>query len=259
MARMTETEAPSWLPFVFFAIPAAIFAVVMVWAVRSRRARSRSRRGEASRPGPDSVAQGSGSAIRDPAAINAEGIEQALAIGDAPSGRPGEPLAATAARLGLRSRISTATHLLEAHFAYGERHGRQVFARIGPDEKIAGGSVMTSNKHVRVLCVVRVAAPELLLAERDGRLQGDPSTPPEVAAVLDGLSASELWRHVHVRGGPDGIVFSRPALDDATGRAWLDGLWLLERIADKLRLPPLEPDRLGPSWTVPYGLGREVP
>ena len=37
---------------------------------------------------------------------------------------------------------------------------------------------------------------------------------------------------------------------------WLYDLWLVERIADSLNAPALEPARLGRSYVVPYGLGK---
>ena len=50
---------------------------------------------------------------------------------------------------------------------------------------------------------------------------------------------------------------ARAAIDGTAG-SWVYDLWLCERIAEALGLPPLKPARIGPAWKVPYGLGKSL-
>jgi hypothetical protein len=160
--------------------------------------------------------------------------------------------------LGLRSRMSSATELLEPHVFWGERGGRQVHVRLGPDEKIAGGTTMLSNRHVRLITVVRAELPEARIVAHDGTLRDEGRGSAEIAGLLAGIGSSpDAWDGVRVVCGPDGAVASRPAVTDAI-HGWLYDLWLCERLADGLAAPALPPVDVGPGWTIPYGLGRRL-
>ena len=157
--------------------------------------------------------------------------------------------------LGLKSRISTATQFLEPHVFWGTRAGRQVFIRLGPDEKLAGGTVMFSNRHVRHITVLRVGAPPFQIEAEGGALRASDESPPEIRGLIRGLTPDPTtWSDTSVTGGPDGIVAARSFFDGVENN-WVYDLWLCERIAQLLRLSPLPPKRIGPAWKVPYGLG----
>jgi hypothetical protein len=158
--------------------------------------------------------------------------------------------------LGLRSRIADNTSVMEPHVFWGERAGRQVLVRVGPDEKLEGSTTMFSNRHLRAISVVRVGVPEFELRGEDGRLRVEGEAPGKVTDLVGELSPSpEVWRDLLVRGGPEGIVATRPSFADVLN-LWLYDLWLAERIADRLDAPALPAARIGPAWKVPYGLGR---
>jgi hypothetical protein len=160
--------------------------------------------------------------------------------------------------LGLRSRMSAASAVLEPHVYWGTREDRQVLVRIGPDEKIEGGTTMFSNRHIRSITVVRVDAPRFDVVSDGGALRASKDSPPEIRALADRLAADRAtWSDVTVAGGPKGIVAARSAIDGTTG-TWVYDLWLCEHIADSLDLAPLRPARVGPRWRVPYGLGKSL-
>lgn len=213
--------APGWLPILFIALPVSIMLTVGAWAVRQRRQWRRSMRGQA-------------------------GIEPLLkALGARPEDGA------------LQFRESSSSEVLEPHLRWGRLRGRQVFVRMGPDEKVEGDSMMPmSTKHLRTITVLRVAAPAFAAGVRDGAwaLTGDP--PAALRDLLAGVEADEAtWEDVDVFGGPEGIVVCRNRMA-LVGEEWAYDLWLAERIADALGLEPLPGARIGPSWTVPYGLGR---
>ena len=160
--------------------------------------------------------------------------------------------------LGLKSRMSAASEVLEPHVHWGTREGRQVFIRMGPDEKIEGGTTMLSNRHIRSITVLRVDAPPFDVRSDDGALRVSDGSPPEIRGVVGRLAPDEeTWNDVRIAGGPRGIVAARSAIDGTTG-SWVYDLWLCEHIAHALDLPPLKPARIGPAWKVPYGLGRSL-
>jgi hypothetical protein len=209
--------------------------------------------------GEGAVALGSSATISDGATYSVEGLRKALAIkpedhGPTDSEPHDEGWAGT--MLGLRSKISYATEVLEPHVYWGERTLGQVFVRVGPDEEIEGGTMLGSNRHIRQISVLRVAAPEFKLDIVDGL----PAVVEGSAAGIERLIArmsptAEIWQDAAAQGGPEGIVISRGAI--TSPEFWNYDLWLLEAIARELRLPALPDARIGPAWKVPYGLGRK--
>ena len=256
-----EQAAPGWVPAVALAIPVIIMLLVLVPALRRRGRASAARRAQATRRAEAATPLGSAGTIEDPSAYSTGALLKALAVRPEDHGpKDGLPhdegWAGT--MLGLKSRMSSATNVLEPHVYWGTRDGRQVFIRVGPDEKIEGGTTMLSNKHVRAITVLRVASSPFHLESQGGALLPFRGSPPEVSAVVGRLGASrETWSDTRITGGGDGIVATRGALDGLEN-SWVYDLWLCERIAQDLRLPPLPPARVGPAWKVPYGLGRSL-
>ena len=112
--------------------------------------------------------------------------------------------------------MSAASEVLEPHVHWGTREGRQVFIRMGPDEKLEGGTTMLSNRHIRSITVLRVGAPAFDLASDDGALRAFDDTPAEIRAVVDRLAPDPAtWSDVRIAGGPR--ASSRPAAR-STGR-----------------------------------------
>lgn len=254
-----NAPAPSWVPLAAFAIPVVIVAAVLIPALR---ARSRNKAGvRASRSGvsEESTALGSSTGIGDGAAYSVEALRKALAAkpedhGPAEGDPHDEGWAGT--MLGLRSKISTSVTVLEPHLYWGERPLGQVFIRLGPDEKIAGGTVLGSNRHIRQISVLRVDSPEFkadVVGGLPGVVEGSAAGLERVAARMTANDA--IWQDLALQGGPEGIVASRGAL--TAPEFWIYDLWLLEAIGRELRLPPLKAARIGPSWKIPYGLGRK--
>src|SRR5207249_3181100 len=130
---------------------------------------------QAQRRAPESTRLGSAARIDDPAEYSVDALLKALAVrpedhGPTAEGMPhDEGWAGT--MLGLRSRMSAASSVLEPHVYWGTREGRQVFIRVGPDEKIEGGTTMLSNRHVRSITVLRVAAPTFDVESEGGVLR----------------------------------------------------------------------------------------
>ena len=233
-----EQAAPGWLPYVFLAIPVVIMLLLARWAIRTR---AHSRRGRSAEP-------------------RLEAILHELAVAPENHGpRDGMPHDEgwMGTMLGLRSKISASTNVLEPHVFWGERHGRQVFVRVGPDERIEGGTTMFSNRHVRDITVVRCATPPFVgeFTPDGWRLTADaPDGAHAVIAPLENDAA--LWDDVVIAGGRAGLVASRHGAP-GTWFPWVADLWLLERLADAIGTP-LPKARVGPSWKVPYELGRKL-
>ena len=138
--------------------------------------------------------------------------------------------------LGLKARPSPASEVMEPNVYYGERQGRQVFVREGADEKIAGGTTMLSNKHVRQITVLRVESPVFELAAPDGRVVAIAGADPKLEGVLASLSQNEaVWSDMRAYAGAEGIVLHRPVI--TSPGFWIYDLWLAERIATALKLP----------------------
>lgn len=260
LAMDPNAEAPNWIPIVAFAIPVAIVLAVLIPALRKRKGYKRARSHERDARQESNTALGSAAAIDDPSGYSTDALIKAMALREADFGDPeGEgPFNEGWAgdMLGLKSRMATASQVMEASIFYGERAGRQVFVRVGPDEKIAGGTTLMSNRHVRQITVLRVAAPRFTLAVTGGRPAAVEGGTPELDGLLGALGESEaVWADLRASAGPEGIVLHRPVIT-APG-FWIYDLWLAERIAQRLALQPLPPKRIGPAWKVPYGLGRD--
>ena len=260
LAAAQEEAVPGWVIAVAFAVPGVIMLLVVRWAVKGRARQGRHRRAEGRRRGGEALARGSAHGIPDGGEYTGEALLRALSIkpedhGPDDHGNPHDEGWA-GAMLGLRARVSSSTDLLEPHLYYGPRAAGQVFVRIGPDEKIEGGSEFYSERHMRSITVLRVAAPEFELAARSGRPAPAGEAPATLTRMLEGLgSHPDIWDEVEVTAGPQGIVASRPSGSREFG-GWIHDLWLLERMATVLELQPLRNARLGPAWKVPYGLGR---
>jgi hypothetical protein len=262
MPVLAEQAAPGWVPVVAFAVPVLIVGAVLIPALRLRRRARVGRRAQAQRRAADTTELGSAERIDDPTAYSIDALLKALAVrpedhGPTADGMPHDE-GWQGTMLGLKSRMSDASQVLEPHVYWGTRDGRQVFIRVGPDEKIEGGTTMLSNRHVRNITVLRVDAPVFDLASDGGALRASESTPAEIRAVADRLSPDlATWTDARIAGGPKGIVAARSAIDGTTG-SWVYDLWLCERIAQSLGLAPLKPARIGPSWKVPYGFGKSL-
>lgn len=246
-----EEAAPSWLPIVFLAIPLVIVGGVLL-AFRGTQRRSKADKHQQQRGRKSAeVAIGSSSSVDDATKLTADAALKVLAVVPESDvydeGEAGK-------MLGLKAKISQSVHVLEPNVYWGERGGRQVFVRVGPDEKIENGTTMGSNRHVRQITVLRVAAPQFTL---DDWLEITDGETPELVGVLASIDhRSAVWDGFYGCGGPDGIVLTRSA---ATGpNYWAYDLWLAERIAERLSLPSLAPQKIGPSWKVPYELGRRL-
>ena len=245
-----EEAAPAWLPIVFLAIPVVIVGgVLMAFAGTRRRAKADKQQRRSGRQAAE-VALGSAASIDDATQLAPEAMLKALAVvpesDEYDEGEAGK-------MLGLQARISQSVHVLEPHVYWGERDGRQVFIRVGPDEKTENGTTMGTNRHSRQITVLRVASPEFTLDDWLKFVHGET---PELAGALASVDKrSSIWDGSYAHGGAEGIVLTRSAV---TGPGyWAYDLWLAERIARMLDLPALAPEKIGPSWTVPYELGRK--
>ena len=261
MIVAAEQAAPAWIPVVAFAIPVLIVGAVLVPALRLRRRAREGRRAQQRRQSAATTELGSAAAIDDPAPYTIEAILNALAVKPEDHG-PTEDAPHdegwTGSMLGLRAQTSAASEVLEPHLYWGTREGRQVFIRVGPDEKIAGRTTLFSNRHNRCITVLRVAAPAFDVVSDGGALRVSGEGPAEIHGLIAGLSRDRAtWSDVRIAGGPQGVVAARSAIDGTTG-SWPYDLWLLERIARTLDLEPLEPARIGPRWKVPYGFGKSL-
>jgi len=258
-----EQAVPGWVIAAAFAVPGVIMLLVLRWALRGRARHGRHKRAEGRRRGGDALTRGSAAGIPDGGEYKNEALLRALSIkaeahGPDEHGNPhDEGWAGT--MLGLRSKISSATDLLEPHLYWGPRAAGQVFVRMGPDEKIEGGSELYSERHLRSITVLRVDAPEFELDGSSGRPRpvGD-DAPAPLRRALDPIGTNpDLWDRLLVVGGPKGIVATRPSGGSEFG-GWVYDLWLLERLAGVMALEPLDSARVGPAWKVPYGLGRST-
>ncbi|HEX6712650.1 MAG TPA: hypothetical protein VF066_04665 [Thermoleophilaceae bacterium] len=259
MAIAAEEAAPAWVIVIAFAVPVVIMLLVIPPALRRRAHMTRARAAERERLPEDEIDVGSAGVIGDPSDYSTTALLKALAVRPADYGEEesyDEGWAGT--MLGLKSRISSSTTVLEPHVFWGVRGFGQVFIRLGPDEKIEGGTTMLSNKHVRAITVLRVDSPPFQLHSDDGTMRVDGPAPAEVESLIARLTTSQTtWSDARVTGGPDGIVASRDAVDGIEA-SWAYDLWLLEQIAERLALVPLRDARIGPAWKVPYGLGKSL-
>jgi hypothetical protein len=251
-----EQAAPSWLPIVFLAVPIALMASLLLWGVRLRLRSGAARRAHERRR---DVPPPADPAAIDPSDYSTDALLDALApVGTGDNGDEHYDEGWAGAILGLRAQVSAATEVLEPHVYWGERAGRQVFIRVGPDEKLEGGTTMFSNRHVRSITVVRVDAPSFSITSERGALRASPESPPAVHDLVGALAPDRAtWSDMTLTAGPRGLVATRPVAGEVEN-SWVYDLWLCERIAHVLSLPPLPPARVGPPWKVPYGLGRAL-
>lgn len=257
-----EQAVPGWVIAAAFAVPAVIMVLVLRWALRGRARYGRHRRAEGARRGGNALDRGSAARIPDGGEYKNEALLRALSIkpedhGPDDQGNPhDEGWAGT--MLGLRSKISSSTDLLEPHLYWGPRAGGQVFVRIGPDEEIEGGSELYSERHLRSITALRVDAPEFELEGASGRPRAVGESPAQLLRALDQIGSNpDLWDRLLVIGGPQGVVATRPSGGSEFG-GWVYDLWLLERLAAVMELDALPNARVGPAWKVPYGLGRSA-
>jgi hypothetical protein len=247
------------VPVVALAIPVVIMLLVAVPAFRKRARVKRAQAAQLDRLPEDAVDIGSAGAISDPSDYSTTALLKAMAVKPADYGATDDmPYNEGWAgdMLGLKSRISDSTNVLEPHVFWGVRGLGQVFIRLGPDEKIEGGTTMLSNRHIRQITVLRVDAPSFRIYAEDGTLRLLDAAPAEVEQLVTSLPTSvPTWGDSRIVAGPEGIVASRDAIDGLEN-SWVYDLWLVERIAERLGLPPLRDARIGPAWKVPYGLGR---
>lgn len=259
IALAQNEPAPTWIPVVAFAIPVVIVLAVLIPALRNRARHKAGQRAQRGGVKEESVALGSAASISDGATYSVDALRKALSVAPEDHG-PADGMPHNegweGAMLGLRSKIGSSVTVLEPNLHYGERAQGQVFVRVGPDEKIEGGTTMGTNRHIRQITVLRVATPECKLDVVDGLPQVVEGTLPGFERVISRMSTNEaIWQDVAFQGGPEGIVANRSAI--TTPGFWIYDLWLLEATARELKLPALSDARLGPAWKIPYGLGRK--
>lgn len=251
--------APTWIPIVAFAVPTIIVLAVLIPALRGRRRSKQARAAQETGIQPATVALGSASSISDGGAYSTEALRRALSIAEEDWGPVGDlphNEGAAGEALGLKTKINTSTELLDPNLMWGTREYGQVFIRIGPDEKIEGGTELYSNRHIRQLTTLRVQSPEFVMAERGGRPAVVEGSAPGVAEVLSQIQPNAaVWEGFTAKGGPEGIVSSRQLVSEPD--FWVYDLWLLEAIARGAEFPALDETRIGPAWIIPYGVGRK--
>jgi hypothetical protein len=232
-----------------FPLVVAVFVVVMI------RLQARSIRDHPLNNPVPGVGLGSASQITDAGSVGWPSLLDALSTVRDDSGRDDRdgPENAVAETLGLQAPMVVGR--FQPSLIYGMRHGRQVFIRLGIDETYRSG--MTS-RHLRQITVLRVGVSRFELLGEGGVLRAAPGAPDALIAVVESLGPSpDVWDGLRVVGGPEGLVATRPVPRRVRVQfQWLYDLWLVERIADSLSAPALEPSRLGRSYVVPYGLGK---
>jgi hypothetical protein len=114
----------------------------------------------------------------------------------------------------------------------------------GSDPRVRGASVMAGRRHGRDVHVslgaehvTRVAAdvPPFAVTVDGDRPRAGADAPSEIAAALEPLGSSGVWKKLRgIEGGSDGIV-ARRGVDAENG--WMWDLWLCERLAEELTQP----------------------
>lgn len=258
-ARYSE-PTPTWIPIVAFAVPALIVLAVLIPALRGRRRHKKGRSAQKRGVQASTVALGSARTVSDGGDYSVDALLRALAVAEEDWGpKDGEPHneGAGGEALGLKTKIDSSTEVLNPNLMWGERDQGQVFIRVGPDEKIEGGTELYSNRHIRQITTLRVNAPEFLLADRGGKPAVVGGSAPQIDGVLQRIKPNEgIWEGFTCKGGPEGIVCSRPV--HTQPGFWVYDLWLLETIAREAKLPALDEARIGPAWKIPYGAGRKA-
>lgn len=251
--------APTWIPIVAFAVPVVIVLAVLIPALRGRRRYKKAQGAQKRGVQASTVALGSAKSIGDGGTYSTEALHRALSIAEEDWGPVGDlphNEGAGGEALGLRTKINTSSELLDPNLMWGERGFGQVFIRIGPDEKIEGGTELHSNRHIRQITTLRVDAPEFVMAERDGKPAVIEGSAPGIDEVFLRIQSNAgIWEGFTAKAGPEGIVCSRQVVSEPG--FWIYDLWLLERIAQDLKYPALGEARIGPAWKIPYGVGRK--
>jgi hypothetical protein len=214
---------------VLLIIPIGIMVAVLAWALPARRKYKVALKSPL-QDAKGSVAIGSAAAISDPGRVPWRDLLDALAV--QPEGPYHEGWMGT--MLGLQTKWSTSSTVLEPHRMWGVRHGHNVQIQLGPDEKVEGGTELYSNKHIRAIIDIEAVLPPFEVTGENGRLSAHGDVPPAVTEVLRGLQSSpEVWQKLTVTAGPTGIRSSRPSVGDVLN-CWLYDLWLCERLAAAL-------------------------
>ncbi len=259
LAFSREGTVPQWAVLLILAVPVVIMAFLLIRGIRLRARQEQIRAGRLARR-VDGIPLGSADRIADGGQVPWQNLLEALAVRPEDHGPAGgmphdEGWAGT--MLGLKSRMSSGTGPSEPHVYWGERHGRQVLIRLGADEKLEGG-MLTTNRRLIEVTLVRAQFPPFALRGHGGSVEpadGTGPLPGTVAAVIVSLEpAPDVWRKLQIVAGPEGIVAQRPQLDDFVS-GWIYDLWLLERLATAAGAPPLDRRRIGPAFTIPYGMG----
>lgn len=257
MRLLADQPAPAWVPFVILLVPITIMALLLrrsgrFW-IRARQVK----RTDARRHGPQEVAVGSAEQIADPGGYTSAALLQALAVkpeydGPLADGTPFDD-AYYATMLGLRARLVSGGESTPTPSVYwGNRPHGQVFVRSGPDESFFA----MTDRHYRHITALRVDAPTFEISSQEGVLCVSDEAPAGVSELVGGLAPDPvIWHEVSVVAGAEGIVCSRPSTD-ALSLGWVYDLWLSERIAQQLGLTPLRHVRLGPTWKLPYRMGK---
>ena len=260
MTVIADQAAPAWIPIVLLMIPIVIMAVLLRSSFRWHRRRRAGRRAWTARRNADATDLGSAASISDPSAYTSDALLKALAIAPENHGPTADGLPWDegwfATMLGLKSKMSDSVSVLEPHVLWGARDRGQVFIRLGPDEKIEHDSGVITNRHFRNITVLRVAAPAFQVRAEHGSLLMSDDGPADVRGLVQSLRPDFVtWSDVRIAGGPEGIVAARTGFEPVQN-TWVYDLWLCERIAGVLQLPPLEAAPIVPGWKVPYGLGK---
>ncbi len=230
-----------------------IGAILAVFFTRTHRDQMKfvnsRREGAAARPDPV-LARSSAGEVADAGPYDWSSVLQALAVpsGEEVPDRTGEDIYGS--ELGLRTIIVTGgAHQPDVMF--GSRLGRGMEIRLGRDEKIA--TFDTTTRHLREITIVGAHCPSFALRGRDARLIPEADAPPQALEVLSALAPAEIWNGIRVVAGEDGLVANRPMSSSAYG--WVYDLWLLERLADRLKAAPRAAPKPWPHSRVPYGMG----
>jgi len=198
---------------IILVIPIGIMAAVLAWAIPMRRKYKRALHSPLATPR-GNLDIGSAASIADAGQVPWRDLLDALAV--EPESNYHEGWMGT--MLGLETKWSTSTSVLEAHRMWGQRSGRELY----------------SNKHIRAITTIEVALPAFELAGDGGTVSAESEVPTEVRGVLAQLRPSpEIWDQLRITAGPNGITANRPAVIDPLN-SWLYDLWLCERIAAAL-------------------------
>jgi hypothetical protein len=206
-------------------IPIGIMIAVLAWAIPARRRWTQALKSPL-QDAKGNVPIGSAASIGDAGHVPWRDLLDALAV--QPEGPYHDGWMGT--MLGLQTKFSTSVTVLEPHRMWGQRHGHDVQIRLGPDEKIEGGTELYSNKHIRAIIDIHAALPPFEITGDNGTLHVHGEVPRAVADVLRGIQSSpEIWQRLTITAGPTGIRSDRPSVADPLN-SWLYDLWLCERL-----------------------------